>query len=271
MRMTVAYDGSDFHGFARNVGVPTVAGTLGDALASVLGHSVDLVCAGRTDRGVHARAQVVSFDADASRADPVRLVRAPQPHVRSSHRGVPGRHRVAGLRRPALLHRPGLPLPAAQLAGARPADGRTVLARGAVARPRRHAHRGRPSAGHPRLQLVLPPQPVPPPTSRWSAPCGGRSGGSRATSPCSRSRPARFCHQMVRSLVALLVSVGLGRHKPSDVGSIIAVRDRAAAPSPGPSPRPGAVGRPLRLSQTRSLTRSASQPRLSRGRGVVSG
>ena len=43
-----------------------------------------------------------------------------------------------------------------------------------------------------------------------------------------------FCHQMVRSLVALLVSVGLGRHKPSDVGAIIAARDRAAAPSPAP-------------------------------------
>ena len=67
MRMTVAYDGSNFHGFARNEGVPTVAGTLGDALSSVLGHPVDLVCAGRTDRGVHARAQVVSFDADAER------------------------------------------------------------------------------------------------------------------------------------------------------------------------------------------------------------
>ena len=43
-----------------------------------------------------------------------------------------------------------------------------------------------------------------------------------------------FCHQMVRSLVALLVSVGLGRHKPSDVGAMIAARDRAQAPSPAP-------------------------------------
>ena len=32
----------------------------------------------------------------------------------------------------------------------------------------------------------------------------------------------------------LLVSVGLGRHKPSDVGAVIAARDRSAAPSPAP-------------------------------------
>ena len=52
-----------------------------------------------------------------------------------------------------------------------------------------------------------------------------------------------FCHQMVRSLVALLVSVGLGRHKPSDVGAVIAARDRSALT--GASARLGAVGRPL--------------------------
>ena len=72
MRMTVAYDGSHYHGFARNEGVPTVAGALSEALSRVLGHSVDVVCAGRTDRGVHARAQVISFDADVEQADPVR-------------------------------------------------------------------------------------------------------------------------------------------------------------------------------------------------------
>ena len=62
-RAVVAYDGAPFHGFAANPGVATVAGTLTDALTRVLGHRIELACAGRTDRGVHGWGQVVSFDA----------------------------------------------------------------------------------------------------------------------------------------------------------------------------------------------------------------
>src|SRR6185312_12947190 len=64
VRITVAYDGTDFHGFAgRGGGVRTVAGVLGEALGKVLRRPVELTCAGRTDKGVHAWGQVVSFDA----------------------------------------------------------------------------------------------------------------------------------------------------------------------------------------------------------------
>ena len=66
VRMTVAYDGTDFHGFAANRGVATVGGTLTEALGRVLGQPVELACAGRTDAGVHAWGQVVSFDAPAA-------------------------------------------------------------------------------------------------------------------------------------------------------------------------------------------------------------
>lgn len=60
--MLVAYDGSAFHGFAAQPGPRTVAGVLGEAIEKVVRHPVDLVCAGRTDRGVHAWGQVVSLD-----------------------------------------------------------------------------------------------------------------------------------------------------------------------------------------------------------------
>lgn len=63
--MTVAYDGSGFRGFVVNAGVRTVAGTLSAALGRVLRHPVVLTCAGRTDAGVHAWGQVVSFDTTA--------------------------------------------------------------------------------------------------------------------------------------------------------------------------------------------------------------
>ena len=71
VRLVVAYDGAGFHGFAVNRGVRTVGGTLVEALVKILGHEVEITCAGRTDKGVHARAQVVTFDAAAGRVDPV--------------------------------------------------------------------------------------------------------------------------------------------------------------------------------------------------------
>lgn len=60
--MLLAYDGARFHGFAAQPGQRTVAGLLGEAIEKVVRHPVDLVCAGRTDRGVHAWGQVVSLD-----------------------------------------------------------------------------------------------------------------------------------------------------------------------------------------------------------------
>ena len=63
-RLRLSYDGGPFHGFAPNPEVETVGGTLRTALEQVLQHDVPIVCAGRTDAGVHALDQVVSFDTE---------------------------------------------------------------------------------------------------------------------------------------------------------------------------------------------------------------
>ena len=76
VRLLVAYDGSAFHGFARNVGVTTVAGTLEEHLSKICREPITVTGAGRTDRGVHAWGQVVTFDMDAHRLDPPRLQRS---------------------------------------------------------------------------------------------------------------------------------------------------------------------------------------------------
>lgn len=62
VRARVAYLGVDFHGFAENPGVTSVAGELNKAITLVAGEPVSVTCAGRTDKGVHAVGQVVSFD-----------------------------------------------------------------------------------------------------------------------------------------------------------------------------------------------------------------
>jgi tRNA pseudouridine38-40 synthase len=62
VRIDLAYDGSSFAGFARQPEQRTVQGTLEGALSRLLGQEVRTTGAGRTDRGVHALAQVVHLD-----------------------------------------------------------------------------------------------------------------------------------------------------------------------------------------------------------------
>ncbi len=63
IRLDLAYDGTDFHGWAAQPGLRTVEGDLSAALVTVLRlPEVALTCAGRTDAGVHARGQVVHTD-----------------------------------------------------------------------------------------------------------------------------------------------------------------------------------------------------------------
>jgi len=65
LKLTVAYDGTDFRGFAVQPEMRTVEDVLRDVLARFLQRDdLALTCAGRTDAGVHAWGQVVSFPVD---------------------------------------------------------------------------------------------------------------------------------------------------------------------------------------------------------------
>jgi tRNA pseudouridine38-40 synthase len=65
IRIDLAYDGTDFRGWATQPRLRTVQGVLEAALATALrAPEVGVVCAGRTDTGVHARGQVVHLDVD---------------------------------------------------------------------------------------------------------------------------------------------------------------------------------------------------------------
>ncbi|MCF8216052.1 MAG: tRNA pseudouridine(38-40) synthase TruA [Chlorobium sp.] len=72
----VEYDGTDYCGWQRQQGsIPTVQGKLESILRLILQEQVELMAAGRTDKGVHARGQVVNF-MTASKMDLHRMVYA---------------------------------------------------------------------------------------------------------------------------------------------------------------------------------------------------
>lgn len=88
LRIDVAYDGTNFHGWARQVPAAgevelrTVQQVLEDTLSMVLREPIQLTVAGRTDAGVHARGQVAHFDAEEAAfqqrtidGEPMRLIR----------------------------------------------------------------------------------------------------------------------------------------------------------------------------------------------------
>ncbi|MCW9024988.1 MAG: tRNA pseudouridine(38-40) synthase TruA [Gammaproteobacteria bacterium] len=66
--MGVEYDGSPYCGWQIQDGTRTVQGYLEKALSKVANHPVRVICAGRTDTGVHGMGQVVHFDTPAERS-----------------------------------------------------------------------------------------------------------------------------------------------------------------------------------------------------------
>jgi tRNA pseudouridine38-40 synthase len=89
LRLDLAYDGTDFAGWAKQPGLRTVEATLEQAFAQVLRMEVSprIVCAGRTDAGVHASGQVAHIDVPVSQLLLVSYSRAEQ-EVLSATEGI---------------------------------------------------------------------------------------------------------------------------------------------------------------------------------------
>lgn len=233
IRMGVAYDGTAFHGFAANDGVRTVQGELEAALATVLRHPVSITCAGRTDAGVHARGQVVSFDADAERLDPATLGRAVDRMVaddlavtgvaavgddfdaRFSCTGRTYRYHVLDrpIRDPLLRHLTWHVRDRLDVAAMRQACDQVIGRHDFTSFSKRN--RSRPDESFVRHVR----------DATWS-----RRGDVVRFEITANA----FTHQMVRSLVGAMVEVGRGRRRAVDMGAMIRAADRSAVPSPAP-------------------------------------
>jgi tRNA pseudouridine38-40 synthase len=234
VRMTIAYRGGGFRGMAANAGVRTVAGTLVAALEPVLGVTPAISVAGRTDAGVHAWGQVVSFDVadDApapdvlaravnARCAPELVVRhavacAPTFDARFSARRRTYRYRVLNgpvpdpfLADVALWVPRPLDLAALRLS-CDPVIGRHDF--GAFCRrPKGDEGHGGDRPGLERRVL----------DARWSA-----VGADELRFEISATA---FCHQMVRSIVGTMVEMGTGQRRPGEMAAILRSADRAAA------------------------------------------
>ena len=221
LQLVLAYDGTGFHGFARQPGRRTIEGALLDALERVLGRAPRLSVAGRTDAGVHAEGQVVSLDVEA---DPDRIRRAlnrmvgPEIVVRRAARapdGFDARHGATARSYRYRIRTGEVPDPfTARYEWHRPG-------RYAVGPMRRAA--GLLVGEHDFASFCRP---------------GGRSTVRRldrlTVRPSRemleiRARAGSFLHQMVRSLVGTLVAVGEGRMEARSMPEVLAARDRAAA------------------------------------------
>lgn len=231
VRLDLSYDGTDFHGYAKQLEVRTVQEVLEEALQRLFG-DVHTTVAGRTDAGVHARHQVVSFatdkpiDVNALRRSlnsmlpddvAVHDVSTPadeQFSARFSATRRTYRYRLLNRQVPDPMRRRfmwhlGKPLDAfAMNQSARHFVGEHDFASFCRKAPRR-----------PTIRTVT--------SARWTEPVPDElqfeiSGFA-------------FCHQMVRSIVAICVDVGLGKMDSLDIPGIIEAKDRSLASGAAPA------------------------------------
>ncbi len=229
VRLVVAYDGSLFHGFALQPGQITVAGALKASIDRALRADVTLVGAGRTDSGVHAWGQVVTFDVDEERFDGPRLQRSlnatlgPAVAVRAVDVVDPGfdarRSALSRRYRYSVLNRE-VPDPfLAAVTWHVPAElsiGALRLSCDPIIGEHDFTSFCRAPRRDPAASLVRRVD-----DARWVDLGEGRLRFEIEASS--------FCHQMVRSMVGTMVEIGRGKRPAGEMAGVLRARQRSMA------------------------------------------
>lgn len=223
-RLLVAYDGGGFHGFARQPGLSTVQGSIEAALAKITGEEIRTSGAGRTDAGVHALGQVMSFRS-ASDQDPT--------GVRQSLNALCG---------PAIAVLDAAPVPEgfdARFSAERRSYEYGILNREIHDPFSRHTTWHHPApldtelmgkaaqalVGEHSFESFGRVEPGKTPIRRIESLELERDGDLVAIRVTANS----FLQQMVRSIVGTLAKVGIGQIDPEEMDRILHARDRSAA------------------------------------------
>ncbi len=231
-RIDLAYDGTRFHGYAKQEAVRTVQGELERALEPFTG-PVETFVAGRTDRGVHATGQVVSFTS-AGPVDPVRVVRSlnrrlgPEISVKRLAEAPPGFHArfdAVGRAYEYLVIDGEVPDPFLARVSWHVGEALDVAAmdRAVVALVGEHDFAAfcRRAGDRSTVRVVR--------SAGW-----GRQARDHVDLAVFTIEASSFCHQMVRSIVAMCVRIGRHRASPESMGDVLASGDRAMTPGPAP-------------------------------------
>lgn len=229
-RIDLAYDGSGFHGYAKQPNVRTVQSELEAALFKLTG-VVETTVAGRTDRGVHARAQVVSFESDDD-IDTDRVFRslnrqlAPEiavSRVAAAPEGFNARFSATSRAYTYLVLNRVVPDPFLAKTSwhyETPLDlDRMNQGMSHLVGEHDFAAFCRKAGVRSTVRRLD--------STRWA----DQGDGLLAFDVAASS----FCHQMVRSLVAVAVEVGRGRLNPGQVQDILASQDRHQAKGAAPA------------------------------------
>lgn len=219
----IEYNGSAFCGWQTQSSGCAVQDALERALAVIAGDRIATICAGRTDAGVHALAQVVHFDCNAARPESA--------WVRGTNTALP-----AG----------------AAALWAQPVPAEFNARYSALERCYRYVllnHPVRPAVNQGRVGWFHAPLDID--RMREAAPLllGEHDFSAFRSSECQAKSPVRtlrrldirrsgdyvvfelaanaFLHRMVRNIVGCLVYVGKGRHAPAWLGDVLAGRNRA--------------------------------------------
>jgi len=236
LKLTLSYDGSEFAGWQVQPNLPTIQGTLASCIGRITGEKVLPQGSGRTDAGVHALAQIVTFVTESSVPSEnfvkalndilpasIRVLSvqeaAPDFHARHSARGKTYRYRIcrAAICPPFLAryvwHYP-FPLDEqAMILSAPSVEGEHDFTSFAAVDPERESD----GATVSNVRRIF--------SSQWER---------QADELVYTVEGSGFLHHMVRNLVGTFLLVGKGTLHPQDFARIIHARSRSAAGATAP-------------------------------------